>query len=531
MTVIRDRRNEPLNDKFGTSKERFRKRYMDNIKKAIQDNISDESLENIGKGGIKVPIPKATTHEPYIHHANNGKFKRVFPGNHVRRNLLGGAMPPLPTTTNKGVFPGNLSYDEGDLVPIPKGGGGGGGGGNGKGQEGSDEDSDAEDDFIWINESQFFDILFEGRALPDMTKLKAHSTTVVDREHSGYTNRGPDHRMDMDITDKKRRGESLIFGKNSERQIIKNLTEQFNILAQHKDGLEPVDIAGKAKVERNQYLLDSSQPVDDVDYEVEAKDTGRVLGIFKHRVEALAEQVGEALNDDDQHRLSVLQERLDQQLRRKQKDNKFREEHLTYEYDDDVAKPNAKAVMFCQMDVSASMGQEEKNTAKVFFWLLNRFLKEKYDEVDIVFIAHTTQAKEVDEQNFFYGTETGGTIVSTCIEKTKEIIDERYPVSQWNIYSAQASDGDNSWGDNDKLAAAMQELLPDIQAHYYIEIDGWGRGQPSQMHNLYVQLSEASKGKIHTEWGLRHAADSLEAFKKFFPVGGSPAPANDFSPS
>lgn len=529
MTVIRDRRNEPVNDKFGTSKERFRRRYMDNIKKAIQDKISDESFENIGKGGIKVPIPKATTHEPYLHHANNGKFKRVFPGNHVKRSALGGNFPHLGTTTNKGVFPGNVSFDVGDTVPIPKGGGGGGGGG--KGQEGSEEDSDAEDDFIWVNESQYLDILFEGRALPDMTKLKANSTTVVDREHSGYTNKGPDHRMDMDITDKKRRGESLIFGKNSERQILKNLTEQFNILAAHKDNINTLDLSGKSKLDRNQTILSETHAVDGIEYEVEPRDTGRVLGIFKDRVENLTDHIANALSDDEKHRLSVLQDRLDQQLRRKTKDKKFREEHLTYEFDDDVAKPNAKAVMFCQMDVSASMGQEEKNTAKVFFWLLNRFLKEKYDEVDIVFIAHTTTAKEVDEKEFFYGTETGGTIVSTCIEKTKEIINERYPISEWNIYSAQASDGDNSWSDNDKLAVAMEELLPDIQAHYYIEIDGWGRGRPSQMHDLYVEMAEKSNGKIHTEWGLKSAVDSLDAFKKFFPVGGSPAPANDFTPS
>lgn len=527
MTVIRDRRNEPRNDKFGTSKQRFRNRFMENIKKAIQDNISDESLNNIGKGGIKVPIPKATTHEPYLHHGNNGKFRKVFPGNIVRRSSLGGTFPPLGQYTNKAVFPGNVSFDKGDTVPIPKGGGGGGG----RGQEGSEDDVDAEDDFIWVNESQYLDILFDGRALPDMTKLKAQSTTVVDRQQEGYTNKGPDHRMDRERTDKKRRGESLVLSKSSERQILKNLTEQFNIFAGYDENLNTLEIVGKPKIERNQYIIDETKPVDNTDYDIAPKDTNSVIGIFKERVEMLVEQASAALTDEERQRISVLQDRLDTQMVNKTKTKKFREEHLTFEYDDDVAKPNAKAVMFCQMDVSASMGQEEKNTAKVFFWLLNRFLKEKYDEVDIVFISHTTQAKEVDEQEFFYGTETGGTIVSTCIEKTKEIIDARYPVGEWNIYSAQASDGDNSWSDNDKLAAAMEKLLPDIQAHYYIEIDGWGRGRPSQMHDLYVKMAQQSKGKIQTAAGLKTAVDSLEAFKKFFPVGGhKPAPANDHSP-
>ncbi|MFP4314535.1 MAG: DUF444 family protein, partial [Alphaproteobacteria bacterium] len=453
-------------------------------------------------------------------------FTRVFPGN---RTLVSG--PDLKPKPTPGVFPGNTSFDVGDTIPIPKGGGGGGGG-----PEGSPDDMDAEDDFIWVNEAELLNILFEGRSLPDMTKLKATQTQIVDREHSGYTNKGPDHRMDAERTNAKRREESIVLGKSGQRRVFENLTEQFNIYAKHANepSLEAIETKGKSNLERNQTALDASAPFIDMDDSIKVKDTKNVLAAFKDGVEALKDRFSDLVADEaDQKRLSILENRLEEQLKGQKKTHKFREEHLTYEYDDDIPKPNAKAVMFCQMDVSASMGQEEKNTAKVFFWLLKQFLNEKYDEVDIVFIAHTTEAKEVDEQNFFYGTETGGTIVSTCMEKTQEIINERYPVSEWNIYSAQASDGDNSPHDNMALQAKMNELLPLLQAHYYVEVAhprGWGRRGPSEMHNMYESMAGES-GKIYTEWGLQSAVDALEAFKKFFPIGGKPAPANDMAPS
>lgn len=524
MTVIRDRRDEPSRDKFGTDKERFRMRYMKRIKQAIQDNITEESLENIGKGGIKVPIPKETTNEPFIHFEQNGNFNRIFPGNHAL------TAAELKSKSIPAVFPGNVSLDVGDTVPIPKGGGGGGGGG----PEGSDEDSDAEDDFVWINEGELLNILFEGRSLPDMTKLKANSVTIVDREHSGYTNKGPDHRMDMDRTNKKRREESIILGKSAQRRVFENLTEQFNILAKYGDAsIEPLELRGKSKIERNETVLSASNAVEPIQEKISEKDTKKVLGAFKQSVDILHQNFGNQVTEEEQKRLDVLDNRLSEQIKGQSKINRFREDHLTYEYDDDIPKPNAKAVMFCQMDVSASMGQEEKNTAKVFFWLLKRFLDAKYDEVDIVFIAHTTQAKEVDEETFFYGRETGGTIVSTCLEKTMEIINERYDLSEWNIYSAQASDGDNSYSDNQNLAIKMSELLPLIQAHYYVEVAHpyWPNRGPSEMHDLYESMSQESNGKINTDWGLSSAVDALNAFKKFFPIGGTPANNNTPAPN
>ena len=98
----------------------------------------------------------------------------------------------------------------------------------------------------------------------------------------------------------------------------------------------------------------------------------------------------------------------------------------------------AKAVMFCLMDVSGSMDQATKDIAKRFYVLLYLFLTRTYENVEVVFIRHHTQAKEVDEHEFFYSQETGGTIVSSALKLMKEIVTDRYPIGEWNIYAAQA---------------------------------------------------------------------------------------------
>lgn len=127
--------------------------------------------------------------------------------------------------------------------------------------------------------------------------------------------------------------------------------------------------------------------------------------------------------------------------------------------------------MFCLMDVSGSMNQATKDIAKRFFILLYLFLQRNYEHTEVVFIRHHTSAKEVDEQEFFYSRETGGTIVSSALKLMKEIVDERYRAEEWNIYGAQASDGDN-WNDDSSTCSEllMQSLLPKLQYYSYIEI-------------------------------------------------------------
>jgi uncharacterized sporulation protein YeaH/YhbH (DUF444 family) len=137
----------------------------------------------------------------------------------------------------------------------------------------------------------------------------------------------------------------------------------------------------------------------------------------------------------------------------------------------EVPVPTSQAVMFCLMDVSGSMGEREKDLAKRFYMLLHLFLKRRYKRVDIVFIRHTHDAQEVDEQEFFYSRQSGGTIVSTALEKMLEIQKERYASADWNIYAAQASDGYTQSGDARRCVDMLNaDIMPLCQYYAYIEI-------------------------------------------------------------
>jgi hypothetical protein len=133
--------------------------------------------------------------------------------------------------------------------------------------------------------------------------------------------------------------------------------------------------------------------------------------------------------------------------------------------------PTSQAVMFCLMDVSGSMGEREKDLAKRFYMLLHLFLKRRYEKVEIVFIRHTHDAQEVDEQEFFYSRQSGGTIVSTALDKMLEIQQRRYATADWNIYAAQASDGYTQSGDARHCVELLGgEIMPLVQYYAYIEI-------------------------------------------------------------
>jgi uncharacterized protein len=133
--------------------------------------------------------------------------------------------------------------------------------------------------------------------------------------------------------------------------------------------------------------------------------------------------------------------------------------------------PTSQAVMFCLMDVSGSMGEREKDLAKRFYMLLHLFLKRRYKKVDVVFIRHTHDAQEVDEQEFFYSRQSGGTIVSTALDKMLEIQKERYATADWNIYAAQASDGYTQSGDARHCVELLNgAIMPLCQYYAYIEI-------------------------------------------------------------
>jgi uncharacterized sporulation protein YeaH/YhbH (DUF444 family) len=184
-------------------------------------------------------------------------------------------------------------------------------------------------------------------------------------------------------------------------------------------------------------------------------------------------------------------------------------------------KPIARAVMFCLMDVSGSMNEHMKDLAKRFYSLLYLFLNRRYEHVDVVFIRHTHEAQEVDEQTFFYSRETGGTVVSTALFKMAEIIRERYPVDQWNIYAAQASDGDNTSSDNAVVLGQLRDvILPICQYYAYVEVgmddeeEAPGAGEPST--NLWRAYRRVPDDQPFAMRKVRHRRDIYPVFRDLF---------------
>lgn len=180
-------------------------------------------------------------------------------------------------------------------------------------------------------------------------------------------------------------------------------------------------------------------------------------------------------------------------------------------------QPMTKAVMFCVMDVSGSMGKKEKDLAKRFFFFLHMFLHRKYEKVDIVFVRHHEEASEVDEEEFFNSRESGGTVVSTALKLTKSIIDSRYNVNDWNIYVAQVSDGDNFSNDKQEAINAMNVLLPLTQYFAYVEIKNeyyLRSGAASDLWNTYSTISSENK-HLHMRIASE-VADIWKVFKELF---------------
>ena len=174
--------------------------------------------------------------------------------------------------------------------------------------------------------------------------------------------------------------------------------------------------------------------------------------------------------------------------------------------------PIAQAVMFCIMDVSGSMDESRKDLAKRFFILLHLFLKRHYERIEIVFIRHHTTAKVVDEEEFFHSTETGGTVVSSALTLAIDEIKERFPLEQWNIYVAQASDGDNWEGDSPRcLDLLVNGLLPMVQYFTYVEIT---TGEPQ---NLWVHYEQARAAKPNMALGrIRERTDIYPVLRELF---------------
>lgn len=291
---------------------------------------------------------------------------------------------------------------------IPRPPGGGGQGGSGSGASDSGE---GEDDFVFqITQEEFLNFMFEDLELPNLVK----------------------------------------------RQLAGD--EEFKL---HRAGISNEGTPGKINIVRSLRSANARRTA----------LTGKKRRQLKELEQAIAKLEQGELNQAEQINLEELREQAEA-LRAKIKRVPWLDDFdLKYNLHVKYPVPTSKAVMFCLMDVSGSMDQSTKDIAKRFFLLLYLFLQRNYEKTEVVFIRHHTSAKEVDEQEFFYSRETGGTIVSSALRLTDEIISQRYPVSQWNIYAAQASDGDN-WNDDSSVCYDMliQKLMPKLQYYSYLEI-------------------------------------------------------------
>jgi uncharacterized sporulation protein YeaH/YhbH (DUF444 family) len=167
-------------------------------------------------------------------------------------------------------------------------------------------------------------------------------------------------------------------------------------------------------------------------------------------------------------------------------------EELDLRYRNRVLRPEpvARAAMFCLMDVSSSMDENKKDLAKRFFTLLYLFLTRKYTQVELVFIRHTESAEEVDEDTFFHDPRSGGTVVFSALELMEKIRRERY-AEDWNVYAAQASDGDAFGSDPAKSARFLREtLLPQTRYYAYIELAEEELIRASTLWAEYALLAE-----------------------------------------
>lgn len=468
MTSVIDRRAEP-DRRYHSSRERFMQRNRKQIKKAIDRAIANSDIKDIGKGETDVTVPNDGIREPMIHHGQGGSGKRVLPG--------------------------NKEFSTGDKIPRPKGGGGGKGGKPGEPGEGND----GNDDFVFtLTEEEFLNYMYEDLELPNLSKKSAQDTKVTHPKRAGFVSDGPQNKLDLQRSFTQKLGRTIATKKQFDKRILDALNGIRDVLLRH-------DTSHTPEKEALYQSMTQGLPI-----------SKKVMAAQKS-VEELENKFGAALTDEERQEIEALQGRVEVQTRKKSIIPKWNEStDLKYRYHKQVPTPTTQAVMFCLMDVSGSMDQEKKNNAKLFYTLLHRFLLRNYEKVDIVFIRHTDEAEEVDEHTFFYDGQSGGTKVSTSIALMQEVMKERYPISEWNIYGAQASDGENFGSDNNECDRLLRELLKDIQAYFYTEVthpNSYSYGQ--SLWEAYEPIEKAHPEQFFMG-KIKQRRDIWPVFREFF---------------
>ncbi|WP_199873511.1 YeaH/YhbH family protein [Ideonella sp. A 288] len=416
LQQIIDRRLAGKNKSIG-NRERFLRRYKDQIREAVKRAVDGRGIRDLERGE-EVRIPKKDLSEPVFHHGQGGV-----------RDI---------------VHPGNKQYIRGDRIERPKGGQGGGAG---KGQ--ASDSGDGEDDFTFaLSKEEFMQVFFEDLALPHLVRTQLAETPEYKTHRAGYSSDGTPNNLHVVRSLRGAIGRRIAIGSISRRELH----------------------------ELEERLLELQRAATRGDVAAELEIPG-----IKLQIEALRARVS---------RIPFL-DPIDLRYRSRVR----------------VPVPTSKAVMFCLMDVSGSMDESRKELSKRFFILLYLFLTRHYEKIDIVFIRHHTQAQEVDEENFFHARETGGTVVSSALVLMEEIIRARYSPTEWNIYGAQASDGDNWHHDSGRCRELLSEkILPLCRYFAYVQV----AEEEQNLWEEYAQLTE-----VHRHFAMRKATEASQIYPVF----------------
>jgi hypothetical protein len=333
-----------------------------------------------------------------------------------------------------------------------------GGGGGDAGSEGS-PDGEGQDDFRFVlSREEFVDLFLEDLELPDLAKRKVVDAEALSWSRAGYS----------------------VSGSPANLALMRTVRNSLS----------------------RRIALKRPKPSE---------------------IERLRDEIA-ALDADgtDAARLAELEAELTRQLRRTALIPYIDPLDVRYKRFEAQPKPVAQAVMFCLMDVSGSMTEHMKDLAKRFYVLLYIFLNRRYKNVEVVFIRHTHTAQEVDEDTFFHSPETGGTVVSTALEEMQRVVAERYSPDMWNIYAAQASDGDNTASDNERTAELLtNSILPCCQYYAYLEVGRDSEHFPpgfirreSDLWQTYTEICRSGAPMAMRKVG--HRRDIYPVFRELF---------------
>ena len=416
MQQIIDRRLAGKNKSIG-NRERFLRRYKDQIREAVKRAIDGRGIRDIERGE-EIHIPKRDLSEPVFGHGQGGVRDMVHPG--------------------------NQDYVRGDRIERPKGGSGGG---SGKGQASNSGEGD--DDFVFaLSKEEFMQVFFEDLALPHLIRTQLADVPEFKYHRAGYSSDGTPNNLHVVRSMRGAIGRRIAIGAGSRRDLRELEEQRDKMLA----SMQPGDVVAAAE-----------------------------LLALDEEIKALHARVA---------RIPYL-DPIDLRYRSRVK----------------TPVPTSKAVMFCLMDVSGSMDEGRKELSKRFFILLYMFLTRHYEKIELVFIRHHTQAQEVDEQNFFHARETGGTVVSSALVLMDDIIRQRYSPSEWNIYGAQASDGDNWHHDSGRCRELLTDkLLPLVRYFAYVQV----AEEEQNLWDEYTHIQEA-----HPHFAMRKATEASQIYPVF----------------